>query len=400
MRRLAALLVVLSLAAGGRQLGAQAGATTVVRVLARDSTRRTVAGAEITVVRGLNDVVARATTDGNGRATLSVAPAADDLQLVARRIGYDRVDRFIHVGTDSVTFDLLLTASMRTLDAVTTTAERNLKRESYHIDADDIANSNRLLIDATDILGKLRPDMICGRECNPMGGLMDKALPAIMRCPVLVMDPVPTTCPVDDSPPSLATNVWVNGVRIRTIPPDPMAVARQAGLLSGLSPGTMTVLSQIKPEHIEEMNYLDSTDTTVVKAGAQGAIFIVLKPGVVYQPGEQSYVAAVAHPATAQDVADTRPPAPLPLFRYRLLGVYDEVTGDPIADADVLDVETGDHTRTAASGIISLVFLPEGGSPLRITKPGYEDLTLAVQISPETMRPLTLTMVRKSERSR
>ncbi len=383
---------------GGRLLPAQAVPTTVVHVLARDSVRRVVAGAEVTIVRGLNVVLARATTDDNGRATLSVAPAADDLQLVARRIGYDRVNRFIRVGAEGVTFDLLMSASARTLGAVTTTAERNLKRESYHIDADDIANSDHVLIDATDIVAKLRPDMICGRGCNPMGAIDYNALPAIMRCPVLVMDPVPTSCPVDDSPPSLATNVWVNGVHIRSIPPDVMAVARQTGPLSGLSPGTMTVLSEIKPEHIEEMNYLDPMDTTVVKPGAQGAIFIVLKPGVVYQPGEQSYVVAIARPAAAEDSVGARSPSPLPFYRYRLLGVYDEATGEPIADADVLDVETGDRTRTTASGIISLVFLPEGASPLRITKPGYEALTLTVQIAPDTTIPLTLTMVRKRER--
>jgi hypothetical protein len=380
------------------QATAQAGATTPVRVIVRDTTRRGIEGADVSIVRGLTDVRARATTGAGGRASLAVVPDSGNYDLVVRRIGFERVDRFIHVGSDSETFDVSLMPVAQTLGAVKVTAEQDLKYHSYHIGADEIANSTQMLLDATDILGKLRPDMICGRECMKGAGAIKAIEPTMVKCPGLVMDGPPASCPVDSSPPSLSTNVWVNGTHIRMIMPSVMAVARQNGPLTNLSPGAMTVLSEIKPEHIESITYLDSTDTTVVRPGASGAVFVTLKPGVAYEPGKGSYVLAVAHAATANDSVGPKTPARLPLYRYRLLGVYDDSTGDPIVDAEVLDVETGDRTQTTPSGIVSLIFLPEGGSPLRITKPGYEDLTLAVQISPEKATPLTLTMVRKRER--
>ena len=46
----------------------------------------------------------------------------------------------------------------------------------------------------------------------------------------------PRTCPTDDTPPSYATNVWVNGRRIRIAIPDEMALARQHGVLAGPVP--------------------------------------------------------------------------------------------------------------------------------------------------------------------
>jgi hypothetical protein len=415
--RAAALAALLgppgALLLGAASLGAQASASdasssssvaaprlpaTAIRVVVRDSTHRGVEGADVSIVRGLNDVRAGATTGADGSALLHVPPDSANYELIVRRIGFERAARFIHVGTSAETFDVPLNAATQSLAAVTVTAERDVKWESYHIGADAIAGSTEMLLDATDILAKLRPDMICGRECFKGSSALESIEPTTIKCPGLVMDGPPKSCPVDDSPLSLSTNVWVNGTHIRLIEPSVMAVARQSGPLAALSPGAMTVLSEIKPEHIESMTYLDSADRTVPLAGAQGALFITLKPGVDYEPGRGSYVLAVAHPAAASDSVGSKASPPLPFYRYRLLGVYDEATGDPIADAEVLDVETGDRTRTTASGIITLAFLPDGGSPLRITKPGYADLTLVVQITPDNTTPLTLTMVRKSER--
>jgi hypothetical protein len=393
---LLALTSVTSLGAQGTPPAAST--ATPIRIIVRDSTRRGLEGADVSVVRGLNDVRARATTGAGGIASLSVVPDSANYELVVRRIGFERADRFIHVTATPETFEVLLNPTAQTLGAVSVTAQRDLKWQSYHIGADEIANSTKTLLDATDILLKLRPDMICGRDCFRGSGAIKSIEPTTIKCPGLVMAGPPKSCPVDDAPPSLSTNVWVNGTHIRLIVPSVMAVARQTGPLSALSAGAMTVLSEIKPEHIESMTYLDSTDTTVVRAGASAALFVTLKPGVAYEPGRGSYVVAVAHPAAAADSVTTKPGAQLPLYRYRLLGVYDDATGDPIPGAEVLDVETGDRTQTTKDGIITLAFLPDGGSPLRITKPGYEDLTLVVQIAPTKTTPLTLTMTRKSER--
>src|SRR6185312_6988277 len=182
---------------------------------------------------------------------------------------------------------------------------------------------------------------------------------------------------VSDAPEPLETNVWVNGRRIRIMPPDEAVVARQHGILAGLSKPSMTVLSEIKPEHIAEMTYIDSMDNSVGKIGSEGGLFVVLKPGVVYEPGKETYVQAVA----TSDA--TKPSATLPAYRYRVLGVFDAETGEPIPGAVVTDMQTGTHAETTNTGTVTLMFLPEGGSPVRISRPGYQDLTLAVEIGPD-----------------
>jgi Carboxypeptidase regulatory-like domain len=394
MRRFAGLGTAFILL-GARAALPQGLPSTIVRVVVRDSASHPLRGADVTIVHGLNDAVASSVTDDRGFTSLNVALRSGDYQLVVRRVGFDPVERFFRSERDTLVFEIGLRASVRRLETVAVTAERDPKAASYHIGADDIANSPRLLIDATDILAKLRPDMICGRSCNPMEGEAAVTRNPARKCPGLALAKPVLSCPVDDSPPNLATNVWVNGQRIRTIALDEVALSRQHGVLAGLLPGTMTVLSEIKPEHIAEITYLDEFDTSVDKTGAQAALFIVLKPGIAYSAGQGSHVVDSA-PAIAE--RPSARPAPLPLYRYRLLGVYDQETGEPIAGADVIDMQTGDHVKTTATGTVSLVFLPEGGSPVRITKEGYEELSIAVEISAETTVPLTLTMARKRAR--
>jgi hypothetical protein len=50
-------------------------------------------------------------------------------------------------------------------------------------------------------------------------------------------------------------------------------------------------LYEIEPEHIAEMRFRDCFDTTVPDVGGMNALFVVLKPGVVYEPGVGSFVA-------------------------------------------------------------------------------------------------------------
>jgi hypothetical protein len=87
-------------------------------------------------------------------------------------------------------------------------------------------------------------------------------------------------------------------------------------------------------------------------------------------------------------------PAQLPAYRLRLLGVYDMETGEPVEGAYVIDLTTGTKARTTATGTVSLAFLPEGGTPVRIVRDGYDDLNIAVEISSEQVQPITLVMTK------
>jgi hypothetical protein len=287
------------------------------------------------------------------------------------------------------------------------TEQQDLKRKSYFIDADEIAKHADILIDATDILKKLRPDMICGRSCFPMQAAGARARTPARACPGLVFQQR-RSCPVDNTPPALSTNVWVNGIWIRSIPTDTMCQIGRRGILAGLSPGTMQVLCEIQPEHIEQITYADEFDTSVGKNHSDSAIFIVLKTGVGYQPGAKSYVVDESADARKRQAARTSravdsSSAPhdsaatiLPAYRRRIVGVFDQDTGEPIDSARVTDAATGDYVRTTATGTASLVFLPEGSSVIVISMPGYDDLKLSIDIAPAETEPLTLLLKRKT----
>ena len=377
----------------------------VIEVRVVDTAGLPVDGADVGVIRGIADSRASGSTDARGHVSLTVSAAEGDYQLVVRKIGFLRSDRFFHAGTVALAFDIRMQRAVQTLAPVRVTERENVKRKSYFIDADEIAKHADELIDATDILKKLRPDMICGRSCFPLQAAAATARTPVRKCPGLALSQR-RVCPVDNTPPSLSTNVWVNGVLIRMVVPDAVCQVGRRGILAGLSAGTMQVLCEIQPEHIEQITYADEFDTSVGKNHSDSAIFIVLKTGVAYEPGAKSYVVdgmapkknapvARAQVGDSSRVALDSTTAKLPSYRYRLLGVFDEETGDAIQDARVIDSNTGTYMNSSPTGTVSLFYLSEGRSLVRITKDGYTDLTVTVEIGPTVTEPLTLTMKKK-----
>jgi len=265
MRIATALLAAATSAALVAIAGAQSTPNAVVRVIARDSTLMPVAGAEVTVVQGLHDVVARGKTDQLGRATMSVSVKdSTDFDITLRKIGYPRGDRFFSVGPHDTANVTVVVGPPRTnqLDAVKVTAERPASRfMSYHLDADEIESADRPSMDnGWEVVKQLRPVMLESRGGCGTG----------------------------------AQEIWVNGERIRLpLHPTGMAAARaRVGVPPGarFSYAPVSVLSDIAPEHIEEITYRDCFDHSMAVVGTQNAIFVVLKPGVVYQENVGSFV--------------------------------------------------------------------------------------------------------------
>lgn len=84
----------------------------------------------------------------------------------------------------------------------------------------------------------------------------------------------------------------------------------------------------------------------------------------------------------------------IPAYRYRLIGVYDEASGQPLDSVRVTDVLTGLSILTSRTGTATLLFLPDGGSLVRLQRIGYQTKTLMAAIGPAFTTPLTEVMSR------
>jgi hypothetical protein len=267
----ALLLAVATLAPVAR---AQRPDTSVVRVRVSDSAGVAIPDAEVSVVRALNTVLATGTTDSAGRRVFTLSGVTGDVELIVRRIGYRRADRFFTLaGDDTASFGIALWRVIQTLKPVKVSARADAKRKAYYIDADAIAKSEHLLFSALDIVGKLRPDMIVGRGC-----------PGIQ-------------------------NVWVNGHRIFMVPIDEMARARRhAGLNAKLNLEVQSILTSIRPEHVAEMTFNDCFESYIKINHGANSVFVVLKPGVGFEPGLGSYVAEDTTASAASAASPKRKP--------------------------------------------------------------------------------------------
>jgi hypothetical protein len=346
----------------------------LVRVRVVDSAGAPVANAEVSALRGLTTIVSGGPTDSLGRRSFTV-PHGAGYEVVARRIGYERGQQFFSAIQDSVGVRIVLRTTPANLPAVSVTAQQDIKRRAYHLDADDIAASKRPILDGLDVLTKLRPDIIYTR---------------VPGCAVRY--------------------VWVNGERIvfPTINPALAAKTRQlrrAALATphigptGLATVNLTVqsvMASIHPEHIQEVNFADCNDTSVDNVKGNSALFVTLKPGVAYDRVAGSYVpeeSALApnDRAAVNEAAMNEKPA---AYRNRLLGVYDEETGEPMAGVQVADSTSGTFATTTATGTVSLLFLPDGLSTLLIRKPGYSVMRMPIVISPRDTLPITLILTK------
>jgi hypothetical protein len=269
----------LMLHCGTAEAAAQDTARTLVRIRLSDSTGLRIADAQMAIIRGLHDTVATGLASAAGEWSARVPRSTAPYQLVARKIGFNRLQRFFMATGDSIILPIRVGRIVQSLAPVVVSEKEDAKRKSYFIDSDDIVNSPRPLNDAADILIKLRPDMIYSR-----GGR--------------------------DACPSIS-NIWINGIAVyksfqpasaprisarnRAPAPPPMGppypISETARIrasvvnsaASGIGAARLTMLEGIRPEHIEQITYKDCFDTSMKGNFTQNALFIVLKAGIRYE---------------------------------------------------------------------------------------------------------------------
>jgi hypothetical protein len=108
-------------------------------------------------------------------------------------------------------------------------------------------------------------------------------------------------------------------------------------------------------------------------------------------------LSAIAIGSPAAQSAPSRDTTRSQAYRNRVLGLFDQTTGDPVEGAEVVDVSTGWSAKTTATGTVSLLFLPEGGGLVRIRKVGYAPVLTKIAISPRDTAPITLLLSRVAE---
>lgn len=252
----------------------RAAAQSTTRPLAvhvRDESGMPVPGAEVTLLDSASHAVRRGMTDLAGHTVLRV-PTGRALRLRVQRLGYRPGERTLDIsaGRDTAAAIIVLQRVAQSLDTVRVTAEESLRRRVYHIDSTAIAASTRTLFDAWDVITKLRPDIAYGR--GPCGGVQDIWINGQWIPPELV------------SPNELAIE------RLRTSTPSPATPHLNAlrGPMRGRAM-VVSLLSLIKPEDIAEMTYHDPCSPPMAQVHTDAALFIVLKPGLGFDPGRGVY---------------------------------------------------------------------------------------------------------------
>jgi hypothetical protein len=107
--------------------------------------------------------------------------------------------------------------------------------------------------------------------------------------------------------------------------------------------------------------------------------------------GRSTFIAVVAV-VLAFAAVRVRAQAPAPHVG-RVIGIYDDATGQPLAGVEVKDLETGTKTMTSESGAATLAFLRPGTSLLQLRKLGYAGKLQPVVSSATDTASITVLLV-------
>ena len=81
----------------------------------------------------------------------------------------------------------------------------------------------------------------------------------------------------------------------------------------------------------------------------------------------------------------------------RILGAFDETSGEPLAGVEVTDLATGTLLTTTATGSANLTILIPRGGDIRLRKVGFAEQSMTVTMEQSDTVPITVLMKRVAE---
>ena len=100
----------------------------------------------------------------------------------------------------------------------------------------------------------------------------------------------------------------------------------------------------------------------------------------------------VAAPLHAQVPPLREPVVSVPRVPLRIIGTYDETSGQPLAGVEIVETATGTSLVTSATGNANLGLLVPKGGEIRLRKIGFEEQTMTVAMAPSDTVPITVLM--------
>ena len=106
---------------------------------------------------------------------------------------------------------------------------------------------------------------------------------------------------------------------------------------------------------------------------------------------------AAAAPVRAQVPPVRDPVASVPRAPLRIIGVYDETSGQPIPAVEVSETATGTSVMTSTTGAANLGSIVPKGGEIRLRKIGFEEQTMTISMGAADTLPITVVMKRVAE---
>ena len=285
----------------------------------------------------------RTASDGSYRFVVDSAYA--DLELAVQKVGYVSTRRrVVPVRGSTVDVSVLVTPIATILDSVHINAHRTAEYVVPVIDADEIARSGRNLTGIFSLIEKLRPRATMAATPRR----------AVRPC-------------LESQTRYYINEQWVN-------------------------PAQYDGLSDFPADRIAYVQFVDCFDRSLEDNDHPGArhVYITLKPNAHYSPGGGVQLDSSAV-RDAGKMADSGRAVRVP--RGKLLGVYDEVSGDPIDGVEVKDIGTGMSVHTTVTGTAALFFARTDATMLGLSKLGYRPMTMMIGDPWSDSIPITVTLM-------